>query len=115
MPSILDRLRPFLPARLRDRGPLVPVVRLTGAIGAISALRPGLSIVSCAPALERAFAMKGAKAVAVVVNSPGGAPVQAHLIYRRIRSLSLEKGLPVLVFVEDAAASGGYMIDCAGD
>ncbi len=115
MPSILDRLRPFLPARLRDRGPLVPVVRLTGAIGAISALRPGLSIASCAPAIERAFAMKGAKAVAVVVNSPGGAPVQAHLIYRRIRSLSLEKGLPVLVFVEDAAASGGYMIACAGD
>jgi signal peptide peptidase SppA len=91
------------------------VVRLSGAIGAVSPLRPGLSIASCATALERAFSTKGARAVAIVVNSPGGSPVQSHLIYRRIRSLSLEKGLPVLVFVEDAAASGGYMIACAGD
>ncbi len=115
MASLLDRLRPFLPARFRERPPLVPVVRLVGAIGSVSALRPGLSIASTATALERAFAMKGAKAVAIVVNSPGGSPVQSHLIYRRIRSLSLEKKLPVLVFVEDAAASGGYMIACAGD
>jgi signal peptide peptidase SppA len=113
--SLLDRLRPFLPARFRERHPVVPVVRLVGAIGSVSALRPGLSIASCAPALERAFTMKGAKAVAIVVNSPGGSPVQSHLIYRRIRSLSIEKKLPVLVFVEDAAASGGYMIACAGD
>jgi signal peptide peptidase SppA len=115
LPSFLDSLRPLLPARFRDRPPLVPVVRLVGAIGSISALRPGLSIASCAPALERAFSIKGAKAVAIVVNSPGGSPVQSHLIYRRIRSLSTEKKLPVLVFVEDAAASGGYMIACAGD
>ena len=115
MASLLDRLRPFLPARFRERHPVVPVVRLVGAIGSVSALRPGLSIASCAPALERAFTMQGAKAVAIVVNSPGGSPVQSHLIYRRIRSLSIEKKLPVLVFVEDAAASGGYMIACAGD
>ncbi len=60
LPSYLDSLRPLLPARFRNRPPLVPVVRLTGAIGSISALRPGLSIASCAPALERAFSMKGA-------------------------------------------------------
>ncbi|KAA2234372.1 S49 family peptidase [Salinarimonas soli] len=115
MASFLDTIRPFLPARFRERRPVVPVVRLVGAIGAVSPLRPGLSIASCAAALERAFAVKGAKAVAIVVNSPGGSPVQSHLIYRRIRSLSLEKKLSVLVFVEDAAASGGYMIACAGD
>ena len=65
--------------------------------------------------LERAFSVPGIKAVALVVNSPGGSAAQSHLIFRRIRALAEEKKLPVLVFVEDAAASGGYMIACAGD
>jgi signal peptide peptidase SppA len=65
--------------------------------------------------LERAFAMRNAKAVALVINSPGGSPVQSRQIYLRIRQLAMEKKLPVLVFVEDVAASGGYMIACAGD
>ena len=65
--------------------------------------------------LERAFATKNAKAVALVINSPGGSPVQSRQIYLRIRQLAAEKKLPVLVFVEDVAASGGYMIACAGD
>jgi ClpP class serine protease len=68
-----------------------------------------------APLLERAFSVPGAKAVAVVINSPGGSAAQSHLIFRRIRSLSEEKKLPVFAFVEDAAASGGYMIACAAD
>jgi signal peptide peptidase SppA len=59
--------------------------------------------------------MKNAKAVALVINSPGGSPVQSRQIYLRIRQLAAEKKLPVLVFVEDVAASGGYMIACAGD
>jgi signal peptide peptidase SppA len=59
--------------------------------------------------------MKNAKAVALVINSPGGSPVQSRQIYLRIRQLAAEKNLPVLVFVEDVAASGGYMIACAGD
>jgi signal peptide peptidase SppA len=113
--SVLDRLRPFLPRRFGAKHPLVPVVRLTGVIGAVLPFRQGLSISNCAPALERAFALAGAKAVAIVVNSPGGSAVQSHLIFRRIRALAEEKKLPVLVFVEDAAASGGYMIACAGD
>ncbi|HEY8564076.1 MAG TPA: S49 family peptidase [Beijerinckiaceae bacterium] len=113
--SLLDRFRFLLPARYRVRPPIVPVVRLSGAIGAVSPFRPGLSIASTATVLERAFAVKGAKAVALVVNSPGGSAAQSHLIFKRIRSLSVEKNLPVLVFVEDAAASGGYMIACAGD
>src|SRR6266699_3613097 len=65
--------------------------------------------------LERAFSMKNAKAVALVINSPGGSPVQSRQIHLRIRQLAAEKKLPVRVFVEDVAASGGYMIACAGD
>jgi signal peptide peptidase SppA len=65
--------------------------------------------------LDKAFATKNAKAVALVINSPGGSPVQSRQIYLRIRQLAAEKKLPVFVFVEDVAASGGYMIACAGD
>ena len=68
-----------------------------------------------AKTLDRAFAVRRAKAVALVINSPGGSPVQSRQIYLRIRQLAEEKKLPVLVFVEDVAASGGYMIACAGD
>src|SRR5690606_6786 len=68
-----------------------------------------------AGAIEKAFAIKGAPAVAISVNSPGGSPVQARLIYKRIRDLAAEKNKRVIVFVEDAAASGGYMIALAGD
>jgi signal peptide peptidase SppA len=93
----------------------VPVVRLSGVIGAVTPLRPGMSLSGLAKTLERAFAIKNAKAVALVINSPGGSPVQSRQIYLRIRQLAAEKKLPVLVFVEDVAASGGYMIACAGD
>jgi len=110
----LDRLKALLPARLRG-GPVVPVVRLSGVIGAVTPLRPGLTLAGVARMLERAFSMRNAKAVALVINSPGGSPVQSRQIYLRIRQLAAEKKLPVLVFVEDVAASGGYMIACAGD
>jgi signal peptide peptidase SppA len=105
----------WIPARLRRRRSVVPVVRLSGLIGAATPLRPGMSLAGLARTLERAFAVKNAKAVALVVNSPGGTPVQSRQIYLRIRQLAEEKKLPVLVFVEDVAASGGYMIACAGD
>jgi signal peptide peptidase SppA len=113
--SIPRRLRILLPKRFRVQCPIVPVVRLSGVIGAAFPLRSGLSLSSCAGSLERAFGMKGIKAVAIAVNSPGGSAVQSHLIFRRIRSLADEKKVPVFVFAEDAAASGGYMIACAGD
>ena len=93
---------------------MVPVVRLHGVIAADP--RPGrLNIESVAPLLKRAFALKSAPAVAIIVNSPGGSPVQSRLISKRIRDLAEENGKPVLVFVEDAAASGGYFIAVAGD
>jgi signal peptide peptidase SppA len=104
-----------IPERFRGGGTVVPVVRLTGTIGFSTPLRPGITISSVAKLLERAFSYKRAKAVALIVNSPGGSPVQSHLVYRRIRQLADEKKLPVIVFIEDVGASGGYMIACAGD
>ncbi|WP_449411524.1 S49 family peptidase [Methylobacterium komagatae] len=115
MSALSERLRALLPGRLRNRRPRVAVVRLSGAIGAVSPLRPGLSIAGVAGSLERAFTLPGVKAVALVINSPGGSPAQSHLIHRRIRALAEEKSLPVVAFVEDVAASGGYMIACAAD
>jgi signal peptide peptidase SppA len=94
--------------------PVIPVVRLHGVIAADP--RPGrLNIANVAPLLKRAFDIKSAPAVAVVVNSPGGSPVQSRLIAKRIRDLADEHAKPVLVFVEDAAASGGYFIATGGD
>src|SRR6266853_1535616 len=108
-------LRPILPKWLRGGVPIVPVVRLAGVIGFSTPLKPGLTLATVARPLERAFKMRHARAVALLINSPGGSPVQSHLIYRRIRQLAAENTRPVIVFAEDVAASGGYMIACAGD
>jgi serine protease SohB len=97
------------------RGPVAPVLRLHGPIGLSTPLRPGLSLASLSNGIERAFNMKGAVAVALVINSPGGSPVQSRHIHDRIRALSKEKGLPVYAFAEDVAASGGYILALAGD
>lgn len=114
-----DQIKTFLhslvPTRFRTDIPIVPVVRLTGVIGFATPLRPGITLAGVARLLDRAFAFKRAKAVALIVNSPGGSPVQSHLVFSRIRQLADEKKLPVLVFIEDVGASGGYMIACAGD
>jgi serine protease SohB len=119
MPDILKRtlelLRKLVPARFRADIPVVPVVRLSGVIGVVTPLRPGLMLSSTARSLERAFSIRNARAVALIVNSPGGSPAQSHLIFRRIRQLAAEKKLPVIAFVEDVGASGGYMLACAGD
>ena len=101
--------------RFRRRGPVVAVVRLAGVISAGSRLRGGLNIAALAGPIERAFHMKRLTAVALVINSPGGSPVQSALIYKRIRALAAEKELPVFSFAEDVAASGGYWLACAGD
>ncbi|OKO71163.1 S49 family peptidase [Bradyrhizobium sp. AS23.2] len=113
--GLADKLMEYLPARFRPGAAVVPVVRLSGVIGAVTPLRPGMTLAGVARVLERAFSVRNAKAVALVINSPGGSPVQSRQIYLRIKQLAAEKKLPVLVFVEDVAASGGYMIACAGD
>src|SRR5262245_420114 len=117
--SALDRtfaaLGSLVPARFRTDIPVVPVVRLTGVIGISTPLKPGLTVASVARSLDRAFSTSKARAVALAINSPGGSAAQSHLIYRRIRHLADEKKLPVIAFIEDVGASGGYMIACAAD
>ncbi len=104
--SHMKRFIPFL-----KHPPRVPVIRLSGVITTSSR---GLNDAGVGPLIEKAFRMKPA-AVALVINSPGGSPVQSSLISARIRRLATEKGVPVYAFVEDVAASGGYWLACAGD
>jgi signal peptide peptidase SppA len=110
-----DSWKKYLPDAWTKRGPIIPVLRFSGAIGVVTPLRPGLSLSTSAAAIDKAFAMSGAKAVAIQINSPGGSAVQSTLIYKRIRALAAEKNLKVYVFAEDVAASGGYMLALAGD
>ena len=113
MPSLISRV---IPRRFRASVVEIPVVRLSGAImTGNSPLRQNLSLEGIAVQLEKAFDNKHSPAVALSINSPGGSPVQSRLIYKRIRDLAEEKNKKVHVFVEDVAASGGYMIAIAGD
>ena len=107
-------LMSYLPTLLK-RGPVVPVLRFSGPIGVVTPLRPGLTLSTSASAIEKAFSMSGAKAVAIQINSPGGSAVQSMLIFKRIRALAAEKNLKIHVFTEDVAASGGYLLALAGD
>jgi signal peptide peptidase SppA len=100
---------------LFNRGVVVPVLRFSGAIGMAAPLRPGLSIATFAGPIEKAFSLSRAPSVAVVINSPGGSPVQASLLFRRLRQLADEKKKKIYVFCEDVAASGGYYLAVAGD
>jgi signal peptide peptidase SppA len=101
--------------RFLKRHPTVPVLRFSGAIGMATPLRPGLSLATVSGALERAFTMSKTPAVVLQINSPGGSPVQSHLIFRRIRVLAEEHKKRVYVFAEDVCASGGYFLAVAGD
>jgi signal peptide peptidase SppA len=101
--------------RFFNRSPVVPVLRFSGPIGMATPLRPGLAIASVAGPIEKAFSLSKLPTVAIVINSPGGSPVQSHLIFRRIRQLAREKNKRVYVFCEDIAASGGYFLALAGD
>lgn len=108
--------RKYLPGKLGKKDVIIPVVRLSGAIAASSGpLNRTLSLSGVGPLLEKAFQEKQAPAVALVINSPGGSPVQSRLMYQRIRELADEHEKKVLVFVEDVAASGGYMLAISGD
>lgn len=113
-PSERFRL-PFPFDRFMDRRPTVAVLRLSGAIGGHGLRRQGLTLGGLVGAIERAFRLPRLKAVALTINSPGGSPVQAGLIARRIRALADEKRTPVVAFAEDVAASGGYWLACAAD
>jgi len=98
-----------------SRRPVVPVLRFHGPIGMATPLRPGVTIASYANAIDKAFSASKLPAVAVIVNSPGGSPVQSNLLFKRIRQLAVENKKRVYVFCEDVAASGGYFLAIAGD
>ena len=96
-------------------GPLVTVIELSGVIGVSGPGRKGLSHQKLQKVIEAAFKPSELDAVALAINSPGGSPVQSRLIYSTIRRLAKEKGVPVLAFIEDVGASGGYILAIAGD
>ena len=108
--NILDRL-----AFWRKKGPVVPALRLSGVIGSVPLRGGGLSLNGLERQIEALFAPKDAPAAVLIVNSPGGSPVQSSLIAGRVRALADEKKRPVYAFVEDVAASGGYWLACAAD
>ncbi len=102
--------------RLLPPHPVVAVLRLEGIIAARGGFgRRSLSLPALADQIERAFRLDGLAAVALAINSPGGAPAQSALIQGRIRQFAAEKNVPVLAFAEDVAASGGYWLALAGD
>lgn len=114
--SISDVLKDLNPLRWLRKGTVrVPVLRLSGAIGIEHPIKKGLDYATMVPYIDKAFDVSDAAALAIIINSPGGTPAQAHLISSYIRSLSVEKSIPVFAFVEDVAASGGYMLACAAD
>ena len=94
---------------------VVPHVRLTGIIGSAGRFKQGMDLAGQRAILKKAFSFKKISHVAISINSPGGSPVQSHLIYSYIRELADKKKVKVIIFAEDVAASGGYLISCAGD
>lgn len=100
--------------KLRE-APIVAVIKLDGIVGHIGPTKQGMTLESLESAIDKAFSFNRLKAVALLINCPGGSPVQTSLIYQRLRSLSEEKKIPIYSFVEDVAASGGYWLACGGD
>ena len=90
-------------------------IRLTGVIGNAGKFKQGIDFSGQEEIIKKAFSVKKAQCVAITINSPGGSPVQSHLIYNFIRNKAKKNNKKVLVFAEDVAASGGYLIACAGD
>ncbi len=94
---------------------IIPHIRLTGVIGSAGRFKQGIDFSGQQEIIKKAFSFKKAKSIAISINSPGGSPVQSHLIYDYIRQLAKKNKKKVIVFAEDVAASGGYLIACAGD
>ena len=94
---------------------IVSHIRLSGIIGNVGKFKQGIDYSSQEEIIKKAFSLKKAQAVAITINSPGGSPVQSHLIYKLIRNQADKYKKKVIVFAEDVAASGGYLIACSGD
>ncbi|MCH8203105.1 MAG: S49 family peptidase [Proteobacteria bacterium] len=108
-------LRSLIDLFRRNPPPVVAAIRLEGPIGPATRMRTAVNLEGVAKLLAQAFSMRNLEAVALSVNSPGGSPVQSALIMQRVRALAKERDVPVLVFAEDVAASGGYLLALAGD
>ena len=94
---------------------IIPLVKLSGVIGSVGKFKQGIDFSGQEEIITKAFSIKKSPAVAISINSPGGSPVQSHLIHDHIRQLAKKNNKKVIVFAEDVAASGGYLISCAGD
>ena len=94
---------------------IVPHIKLSGVIGNVGKFKQGIDFSGQEELILKAFALKKAPCVAITINSPGGSPVQSHMIYNLIRQQAKKNKKKVIVFAEDVAASGGYLIACAGD
>lgn len=107
----------FISKFFKSKSSVINVVRLNGVIASGSKFlgSSNLSLESLEKQIERAFSGKKIAGVALLINSPGGSPVQSALISERIIELSKKNNIPVFAFVEDVAASGGYWLACAAD
>ena len=94
---------------------IVPHIKLNGVIGNVGKFKQGIDFSGQEELIKKAFSIKKAIAVAISINSPGGSPVQSHLIHDFIRYQAKKNKKKVIVFAEDVAASGGYLIACSGD
>ena len=94
---------------------IIPHIKLSGVIGNVGKFKQGIDFSGQEEIILKAFSLKKAPCVAITINSPGGSPVQSHLIYNLIRQQAEKNKKKVIVFAEDVAASGGYLIACAGD
>src|SRR3989304_7514931 len=97
------------------RKPIVAILNLHGMISATKSTSVTISIHNLNKHIDTAFNTANTVAVVLSINSPGGSPVQSELIYKKIRNMATKKKIPVLSFIEDVGASGGYMLACAGD
>jgi serine protease SohB len=106
----------FIVGLFSKKRPTVPVLRFDGVIGTGGGLGKGrINAENLESNIKKAFSTSKPSAVAIIINSPGGSPVQSSLIYQRVRYFAEKKDVPILVFIEDVAASGGYWLSCVGD
>ena len=111
----ISKLEQLFASVFGDSKEVIAVLRLSGVIGKVSTMQSGLTLESLNELIEKAFKIKKLKALCLIINSPGGSPVQSELIAKRIRDLAKENKIKIYSFIEDMAASGGYWLACSGD
>jgi len=110
MAAALGRLK----TRMADmKKPVVSVLSLEGSIAAGKS-KGSLSLEQCRKRVEKAFESEKLAAVLLRINSPGGSAVQSELLASHIMRKASKRSVPLISFVEDMAASGGYWLACAG-